>query len=855
MAARFDHRTSRAQEPHRHSHVIVANAARGPDGKWRALDGRLLLEEHRLAAGYLYEAVVRQAASAQGFRWGPVDKGMAELEGVPRELLRRLSTRREQIEEHMAAQGTRDFRGAQTAALLTRERKPRQGLDLVARRAEWRAIAAEHGLGREEVRALGRRALEVAFGRALGTAAPIAAPSPSALAARLSGPAGLTATRNSFTRPEALRALAAAHQQGATRERLEAMVDGYLARPEVVSLLVDRGGRERFSTQDLLACEARILAHAEGGRGAGVGVLPAALVEGVIGARAARGRPLTAEQAEVVREVTRSGRRLDVVQALAGTGKTVVLGAIAECYARAGYLVVGAAPTARAARELAGAGVPARTLDGLVASLAARGGFPAGRPVLVLLDEAGAAGSRAWAALCAYTEAAGAKEVCAGDAGQLQSVPAGGAFRALAQAPEALSLRQVLRQREPQHRAALAALHDGDGASYLGFLLARGALHVAGREEAVAGAVGQWAEAQAELPWGQAALIARDNALRAELNAHARAEARVRGWVTGPGLRVELAGGEEREYRVGERVIARQNRRDLDTDNGDRGTVTEVDARRGQIAVLVDDGRRVRYPHEYLARGLVEHAYALTGHGAQGGTLEATPIVGRPQDHSREWTYTAASRERTLSGVWLIEEERERDPGHDLPEVPSPLADPILRLGRALERTEAEDLALEQWVAPGGWAPEWETEPSSGPRTATQGRPPRDPLLGRQARTHPEKPAPEPGPEPTPPHRDAIRSFRAGSVSGTTGTPRWTRVRRRSRAWLRARARARCRPGVTSPADATKSVLASSGRFPAWEVALPEEETGNDLERSRRANPIPEAKRRARGAVAPPLRR
>ena len=455
VAARFDHRTSRAQEPHRHSHVIVANAARGPDGKWRALDGRLLLEEHRLAAGYLYEAVVRQAASAQGFRWGPVDKGMAELEGLPRELLRRLSTRREQIEEHMAAQGTRDFRGAQTAALLTRDRKPREGLDLVARRAEWRAIAAEHGLGREEVRALGRQALEVAFGRALGTAPPIAAPSPSALAERLSGPAGLTATRNSFTRPEALRAMAGAHQQGATRERLEAMVDGYLARPEVVSLVVDRGGRERFSTRDLLACEARILAHAEGGRGAGVGVLPAALVEGVIGARAARGRPLTAEQAEVVREVTRSGRRLDVVQALAGTGKTVVLGAIAECYARAGYLVVGAAPTARAARELAGAGVPARTLDGLVASLAARGGFPAGRPVLVLLDEAGAAGSRAWAALCAYTEAAGAKEVCAGDAGQLQSVPAGGAFRALAQAPEALSLRQVLRQREPQHRAAL----------------------------------------------------------------------------------------------------------------------------------------------------------------------------------------------------------------------------------------------------------------------------------------------------------------------------------------------------------------------------------------------------------------
>src|SRR5205085_1687665 len=49
VGARFDHRTSRAQDPHRHSHVILANAARTDDGKWRALDGQAILAEHRLA--------------------------------------------------------------------------------------------------------------------------------------------------------------------------------------------------------------------------------------------------------------------------------------------------------------------------------------------------------------------------------------------------------------------------------------------------------------------------------------------------------------------------------------------------------------------------------------------------------------------------------------------------------------------------------------------------------------------------------------------------------------------------------------------------------------------------------------
>jgi hypothetical protein len=39
VCAAFKHRTSRAQDPHLHTHVIVANLARSPDGEWRALDG------------------------------------------------------------------------------------------------------------------------------------------------------------------------------------------------------------------------------------------------------------------------------------------------------------------------------------------------------------------------------------------------------------------------------------------------------------------------------------------------------------------------------------------------------------------------------------------------------------------------------------------------------------------------------------------------------------------------------------------------------------------------------------------------------------------------------------------------
>jgi hypothetical protein len=42
VAAGFRHRTSRAGDPHLHTHVLAANVAHGVDGKWRTLDGRAL---------------------------------------------------------------------------------------------------------------------------------------------------------------------------------------------------------------------------------------------------------------------------------------------------------------------------------------------------------------------------------------------------------------------------------------------------------------------------------------------------------------------------------------------------------------------------------------------------------------------------------------------------------------------------------------------------------------------------------------------------------------------------------------------------------------------------------------------
>src|SRR4051812_39805006 len=154
VAAAYQHRTSRAQDPHLHTHVIVANVAQTPsDGKWRALDGEPILRTYRLAAGYLYQAHLRaELTRTLGVEWAPVRKGMAELRHVSGAAIREFSRRRAQVVEQLAQEGRGGYYAAQLAAVETRERK--EHVDLVGLREDWRARAGEHGLGRRELRAL-----------------------------------------------------------------------------------------------------------------------------------------------------------------------------------------------------------------------------------------------------------------------------------------------------------------------------------------------------------------------------------------------------------------------------------------------------------------------------------------------------------------------------------------------------------------------------------------------------------------------------------------------------------------------------------------------------------------------------
>ena len=693
IAAAYRHRMSRALDPQLHTHVVAANLTRGPDGRFTALFGTPIYQAAK-TGGYLYQAHLRAEISERlGLEWGPVRKGAAELKDVSQATLEEFSRRRHEMQRAAADGGFSlgSKRSAEAAAVDTRERK-QYGIETHTWREEIVARAAEHGLGRDDVAELVARG-GVRLERA---GVPIGVDDVGGgddqellkLADRLVGSNGLTERANTFDDRVVLQEFAQAAAQGAPVETVRGRADRFGRRDDV---LPTRDGG--MTTADLVDCERRLIATAVDRADERCAVVSTAAIERAV---AGADRPLTDEQGQVVRACASSGHGVDVVEALAGTGKTYTAGVLRLLYESAGYQVLGLAPTGRGARELADeAGISACTLDRALIDIEQIGDGLPSRAVIVL-DEAGMAPTRLTGRLLDHAASAGCKVIAIGDSGQLPSVLAGGWLRAVGDRIGALELTEVMRQRNPGERRALGALHDGRPGLYVDWALANNRIDVV-RGDAIADqAVSEWTAAAAEHAPGQAVMIARDNDTRGRLNELAREQRSAVGEV-----------GREHSYggtpiAVGERVICRDNDARVGVDNGTRGTVRHVDS--AKVVLETDSGAVRELPTSYVADH-VEHAYCLTGHGMQGGTVEDAIVVASPEDLTAGWSYSALSRARGATRLLLADiGRREAERAEHAPDAPPPdrsRSEVIARATRRMIVRDDEDLAVDQLRAAG----------------------------------------------------------------------------------------------------------------------------------------------------------
>jgi conjugative relaxase-like TrwC/TraI family protein len=667
VSAVFRQRTSRAGDPHLHTQVVTANMALGPDGRWTALDGRLIYL-HGKTAGMLYAASLRQwTARELGLAWVMRGNGTGEVDGFPAGFLRRLSQRRQQVEQRMTDRGERSAAAAQVATLATRMRKadvPSYGELLPV----WREVANEMGFD--------DAALHRLLGRRTPTPARVAVTDD--VRRHLLGPAGLTEQRASFDRRDVLQALCRLLPDGATFDELEELADALLREREVIPILpvasrttaagglghdqavrVDGtpagaalAGQPRYTTADLLVAETTVLALADSSRIAPVAVA----TEQALAAALARRPTLSDEQVAMVRALTTSRRGVDLVVGKAGTGKTYALDAAREAWQVSGYTVIGATLAARAAAGLqAGSGIPSVTLTRLLGELGRAGGLPP--DTVVVLDEAGMIGTRDLQRLMTYVAAAGAKLVLVGDPRQIPEIDAGGIFRTLIDRHGAVELVHNRRQIDPWEQVGLDELRHGDVTAFLEAFDNAGRIVIGTTAEDTRRLLvdGWWRDRQrwetlpadhpdkTYLPLMRA--YHRDDV--ADLNARGRAIVAAAGRLSGP----EVVTANGHRFAVGDAIVLTQNRYRNNLLNGDAGHVVTVDPARRALVVDSERGR-LHVPAWYLDEGFATYGYARTGHKGQGETGETTHAL-YTDDLYRELGYVLLSRGREANTLYV----------------------------------------------------------------------------------------------------------------------------------------------------------------------------------------------------------
>jgi AAA domain len=158
---------------------------------------------------------------------------------------------------------------------------------------------------------------------------------------------------------------------------------------------------------------------------------------------AANGTVLDAGQAALVRDMCRSGARLQLAIAPAGAGKTTAMRALTLAWTEAGGQVLGLAPSAAAAALLAEqTGIRTDTLAKLAWSLD-HGELPGwaaavGQSTLVIIDEAGMADTLSLDTAVQFAIGRGASVRLVRDDQQLAAIGAGGVLRDIQQSKGAL---------------------------------------------------------------------------------------------------------------------------------------------------------------------------------------------------------------------------------------------------------------------------------------------------------------------------------------------------------------------------------------------------------------------------------
>jgi conjugative relaxase-like TrwC/TraI family protein len=734
--------TSRDGDMQLHVHSQIAHVARTVhDGKWRAPDS-YGYAEHLGAVEAIVSQHLEEALTAWfGVDWASRDDGHGfEIAGITGRVLRVFSSRRESITADVRE------RARVFAARYGREPSQRELARLAqASNFSTRARKDAHAHDKDAAHAGWAQRLDAAAGIRLASVAPSVwgERRPQALDTAAARRAALKALvlaqqdRSTFTRADVVKHLGrvlprTGMDPGAGAALLEDLADRVLAgefgavacleapepAPVPVSLtradgrsVYRRHGGVRYATAGHLAVEERMAAQAQASGapaiapgeagwllGASAAQLGAALASGAHDAGAGvTPAGLRTDQAAVVLAVLSDGRRVSVINAPAGSGKTRVLAAAGRAWTLAGKgRVVGVAPSQSARNTLAAAGITeayntAQFLGHLPGRPGALGTVPLRPGDLVAVDEASMITTADLAAVIGHAAQAGAKVVLAGDTSQLQAVESGGGMSLLAETLGYVRLAEPVRFAQEWERAASLRLRAGD-ASVLAEYDQHGRISGGGAEEMMDAAARDYVALT--LDGTDVLLMAADHARRRELSRRIREDLIALGLVAaGPAAAI----GSGEQASAGDLVVCTRNDHQAPAGEPGRtianGDLLKIEAvtRRGLVVRRALDadpqtGARRWTDRSFLYADLAqcELGYAVTIHAAQSRTVD-TGLGLFAGTEDLQHLYVALTRGwRANHAYVLTSQDRAADP------APGPRPAPELaRFDRLVSRRES----------------------------------------------------------------------------------------------------------------------------------------------------------------------
>jgi hypothetical protein len=697
--------TSRDGDMQLHVHSQIAHIARTQtDGKWRAPDS-LSYNEHIGTVGAIVAQNLEEALTRRfGVQWVARDDGHGfEIRGTSGQMMRLFSSRRESITADVRARAAR-FEQRYGRAPSQRElAQLAQASNFATRKAKDGALdftQLHQGWADKLARTLGVPLASVApsvwHADAEHAAARKESPDPLELARAAQKAVALAQQEKStWTRADLIKylgrvlprtgmepATAAAMLEDladrALRSEFEPVI--CLEAPEAVEVprsllradgrsVYQRHGGVRYATRAQLAMEERLVAQASAGiaprlnRAGAARALGADLarLEDTLAGRAQEIQDhhpertgLTAAQAAAVLSVLTDGKRVSVINAPAGSGKTRVMTEAARLWEAAGRPVVGITPS-QSARNTLAAGVTesyntAQFLGHLPVQRGARGPLSITKDTLLLVDESSMIPTPDLADVVALAEARSAKMVLAGDTGQLQAVENGGAMSLLATELGYVQLPDPVRFRAAWEQAASLRLRAGD-ASVLAEYDQHGRI-TGGEPEQMTDAAAA-AYVALSLDGTDTLLMAANHDLRRELSRRIRDDLIHLGMVDA-GSAVRIA--DRTETSVGDLIVCTKN--DHSVQAGEPGrSLANGDLLR--IEALTPDGLLVRRALDadprtgqrrwtdrnflYADYSDCELGYAVTDHVAQSCTVH-TGLAVITGTEDRQHAYVALTR-------------------------------------------------------------------------------------------------------------------------------------------------------------------------------------------------------------------